>query len=99
MPVDRGADEGRPCRTSPTSPGSGFDVAAAVDLVMLGRGLPADDAYELIRMDAEQSGRDLHAAATDIIDLGTSRLPRGGVGWREGARGTSAAAGVGLQGG
>lgn len=43
---------------------------------MLERGLSAEQAYELIRLGAERSGRDLHAVATDVIDLGTSRLPR-----------------------
>jgi AmiR/NasT family two-component response regulator len=48
----------------------------ALDLVMLERGLAAEEAYELIRRDAEQSGRDLHSVASDVIDLGTSRLTR-----------------------
>lgn len=71
-----GADEGLTCRRSPTSSGDGFDLAVALDLVMLERGLAADEAYELMRRDAEQSGRDLHSVANDVIDLGTSRLYR-----------------------
>lgn len=67
------------CPTDPPAPNGprrGLDLAVALDLVMLERGLSADEAYELIRLGAERSGRDLHTVATDVIDLGTSRLPR-----------------------
>ncbi|GAA2495143.1 ANTAR domain-containing protein [Terrabacter carboxydivorans] len=63
-------------RPAPNGPSRGLDLAVALDLVMLERGLSAEQAYELIRLGAERSGRDLHAVATDVIDLGTSRLPR-----------------------
>ncbi|WP_147064424.1 ANTAR domain-containing protein [Terrabacter aerolatus] len=54
----------------------GLDLAVAVDLVMIERGLSEDEAYELMRRGAERSGRDLRSVADDVIDLGTSRLPR-----------------------
>ena len=40
------------------------------------RPVTADEAYELMRVGAEESGGDLHSVASDVIDLGTSRLPR-----------------------
>ncbi len=43
---------------------------------MLRRGLTADEAYELMRVGAEESGGDLGSVASDVIDLGTARLPR-----------------------
>jgi AmiR/NasT family two-component response regulator len=53
----------------------GIDVAVAVDLVMLRRGLTADEAYKLMRLGAEESGGDLHSVASDVIDAGASHLP------------------------
>lgn len=58
----------------PSCPDDGIDVAVAVDLVRLERGVSADEAYELIRARAERSGRDLRSVASDVIDLGTARL-------------------------
>jgi AmiR/NasT family two-component response regulator len=43
---------------------------------MLRRGLNADEAYELMRAGAEECGGDLSSVASDVIDLGTGRLPR-----------------------
>lgn len=65
-----------PGQTAATRPEPGIDVAVAVDLVMLQRGLTADEAYELMRVGAEESGGDLGSVASDVIDLGTARLPR-----------------------
>ncbi|WP_256792157.1 ANTAR domain-containing protein [Terrabacter sp. Ter38] len=62
--------------SSRSGPADGLDLAVAVDLVMLQRGLTADEAHELLRGLAEATGRDLEAVASDVIDLGTSRLPR-----------------------
>jgi len=53
-----------------------LDLAVAVDLVMLHRGLTADAAHDLLRVHAQATGRDLDQVASDVIDLGTSRLPR-----------------------
>ncbi len=53
-----------------------LDLAVAVDLVMLHRRLPVDEAQDLLRAHAVATGRDLHQVASDVIDLGTSRLPR-----------------------
>ncbi|GGM82418.1 MULTISPECIES: ANTAR domain-containing protein [Terrabacter] len=61
---------------APSCSQDGIDVAVAIDLVMLERGLSADEAYELMRVGAERTGRDLRSVASDVIDLGTSRLPR-----------------------
>jgi AmiR/NasT family two-component response regulator len=43
---------------------------------MLHRGLTAKEALDLLREHAEASGRDLDHVASDVIDLGTSHLPR-----------------------
>ena len=53
-----------------------LDLAVAVDLVMLHRGLTADAAHDLLRVHAQATGRDIDQVASDVIDLGTSRLPR-----------------------
>jgi len=67
-------------RSSTTSarpgPSDGIDLAVAVDLVVVQRGLTADEAHELLCRHAEATGRDLDDVASDVIDLGTSRLPR-----------------------
>ena len=69
--LDRSAaTSGRP------GPSDGIDLAVAVDLVMVHRGLSADDAHALLCRHAEATGRDLDDVASDVIDLGTSRLPR-----------------------
>jgi hypothetical protein len=73
---DHGMDPRCPGPTAATRPDRGIDLAVAVDLVMLRRGLTADEAYELMRVGAEASGGDLGSVATDVIDLGTARLPR-----------------------
>jgi AmiR/NasT family two-component response regulator len=56
--------------------GSGIDLAVAVDLVMLQRGLTSDEAHELLRSRAEVTGGGLDRVTSDVIDLGTSRLLR-----------------------
>ncbi|MGO4663124.1 ANTAR domain-containing protein [Terrabacter sp. 2TAF16] len=67
-------------RSSATSgrsgPSDGIDLAVAVDLVVVHRGLTADEAHALLCRHAEATGRDLDDVASDVIDLGTSRLPR-----------------------
>lgn len=81
---DRGRPEGTSRSTAVRArlgpgrghPSDGIDVAVAVDLVMLHRGLTAEEAHDLLRAHAEASGRDLGHVASDVIDLGTSRLPR-----------------------
>lgn len=72
---DHGTEPGCPGPTPATRPEPGIDLAVAVDLVMLRRGLTADEAYELMRVGAEESGGDLSSVASDVIDLGTSHLP------------------------
>jgi len=85
--IDRNGDRthGRtldrtPDRSAATSgwpgPSDGIDLAVAVDLVMVHRGLTIDDAHALLCRHAEGTRRDLDDVATDVIDLGTSRLPR-----------------------
>lgn len=75
-----GGSEGTTDRTgagpTPSGTSDGIDLAVAVDLVMLHRGLTADEAHALLRRHARTSGRDLDQVASDFIDLGTSRLPR-----------------------
>ena len=65
-----------PRPSAATRPETGIDLAVAVDLIMLRRGVTADEAYELMRVGAEESGGDLGSAASDVIDLGTASLPR-----------------------
>ena len=63
-------------RSSASGPSDGIDLAVAVDLVVVHRGLTADEAHALLCRHAEATGRDLDDVASDVIDLGTSRLPR-----------------------
>ncbi|CAN7349342.1 ANTAR domain-containing protein [Terrabacter sp. LjRoot27] len=58
------------------SPQGGIDLAVAVDLVMLQRGLTSDEAHELLRRQVEATGGKLDRVTSDVIDLGTSSLLR-----------------------
>ncbi|WP_020145380.1 ANTAR domain-containing protein [Terracoccus sp. 273MFTsu3.1] len=73
--VDRNVDRS-PATSAGPGRSDGIDLAVAVDLVVLHRGLTAGEAHELLCRHAEATGRDLDDVASDVIDLGTSRLPR-----------------------
>ena len=73
--VDRNVDRSS-ATSAPSGRSDGIDLAVAVDLVVVHRGLNADEAHELLCRHAEATGRDLDDVASDVIDLGTSRLPR-----------------------